>query len=672
MKLFGPFRRLIVGALACLALSPTARAEEADGGSAALTCEVTPMGLIKTISLRGEPLIENAAFKIPMPGWNPTISFTKTRFSTAENLEKPATFKGELDVSDSKTVEFGQTIDEKNGELRIQADFEAGETVRAEGVFFSFQLPIEAFKVGTVELFLKGKSVALKSFPKTLNEKDYVIANANADKVVFRDQLASFDVTMVLGRPMTVQVQDDRKFNTEAYTVLTTVQSGDVKSGEPIRFESDFSVFFKPTCEIKVLKASKNELRGIGGNFCFKIDSPVTKYMLDKLPVGCARIEMPLDEWEPKNDNDNPRDVNWKYLRTRDRAGSNLRRHFKLAERLAKLNAPLVISVWRLPFWMYENPGNTDTAAKGRVVPKRKLPELIEAVLSYLFYARKYYGVEPDYFSFNEPDIGVNVQFSSEDYRAVVKALGGLMRRNKMTTTMLLGDVSNPRGTWTYVEPLLNDPEAMELIKAVGFHSWNGGSPEDYEKWRAIADENHLELYVSEVGVDPMAWKNNSYNSWKNSVAEAKMYMNIMRNARPTGTMEWEFTGDYALAVPGADGKLEPTDRFYFMKHLSSLTPFGSRHLGISCDNRFISCCAFVNDKQIVIHVFNAGDERLATIKRLPLIRDVDVTRSSRDVKYASSNAYRLEDKDAVTVHLPARALSTFVLYPLSESGTEL
>ncbi len=49
---------------------------------------------------------------------------------------------------------------------------------------------------------------------------------------------------------------------------------------------------------------------------------------------------------------------------------------------------------------------------------------MLEAVGSYLVYAKEHYGVEPDLFSFNEANIGVDLLLSAEEHREMNSRLG--------------------------------------------------------------------------------------------------------------------------------------------------------------------------------------------------------------------------------------------------------
>ena len=126
----------------------------------------------------------------------------------------------------------------------------------------------------------------------------------------------------------------------------------------------------------------------------------------------------------------------------------------------------------------------------------------------------------------------------------------------------------------------------MRYVKAVGFHSWGGGTPEQYKAWGDLAEWLNLPLLVTELGVDASAHMGGMYDSFSYGMREVRMYQELFLYARPQGTQQWEFTGDYSIvrARRKDDGtaELTPTSRFWFVKHFTDLTPHNSDALATS------------------------------------------------------------------------------------------
>jgi hypothetical protein len=330
-------------------------------------------------------------------------------------------------------------------------------------------------------------------------------------------------------------------------------------------------------------------------------------------------------EWEPENDNSDPDVPRWEAFESRDRSDSNLRREFLLAKQIQGMGIPYSITIWDLPEWLYENPGRGRRATKRRV-PRERWPEMLECIGSYLAYAKRQYGVEPDLFSFNEANIGIRVLFSAEEHRDLIKAAGPYFGRLGLRTRMLLADATGPRGTHTYALPAADDPVALSYCGAVGFHSWGGANPAQYAAWGDLAERLGLPLLVAELGVDAGAWRNRAFDSFHYGLREVRMYQEILLHARPQGTMQWEFTSDYGIAHAREqdDGTVvvEPTVRFWFVKHFCNLTPRDSEALTTSSDTDAVLFTAFRGgpDAQpvLTLHIANGAASREATISGIP------------------------------------------------------
>jgi len=85
------------------------------------------------------------------------------------------------------------------------------------------------------------------------------------------------------------------------------------------------------------------------------------------------------------------------------------------------------------------------------------------------------------------------------------------------------------------------------------------------------------------------------------------MAQEILIYARPQGTQFRQFTQDYALARVGRDGVVEPTARFWLMKHFTDLTPLGSEALTTASDQQNVLFTAFREESAYTLHILNPG-----------------------------------------------------------------
>ncbi len=414
------------------------------------------------------------------------------------------------------------------------------------------------------------------------------------------------------------------------------------------------------------------QLDGFGGNYCWELESPVTQYTLDNLDIAWARTEMSLNDWEPDNDNESPGDTDWAYLGSQDKPDAKLRQEFMVARQIQAGGVRYVASVWWLPEWLYADPGKSHQT-HGRRIDPQKWPELLECIGSYLLYAKRQYGLEPDLFSFNEPNIGVMVRFSPQEHCDAIKRIGAHLRGLGLKTRMLLGDVAGACGTDAYAQPTADDPAALAHVGAIGFHPWGGGTAAHYSAWGDIAERLKLPLLVTEVGVDPFAYRTKSFDTFDYALRELRMYQELLLYARPQGVMQWQLTSDYSLLREerddAGDVRLVPTTRYYFVKHFCNLTPQPAAALSASSDHPDVLFTAFVGSAEgrnaYTLHIANLGAGCRAVISGLPGdITPLHAVQTSEREGFADLEPPAVHG-GAVEVQLAPRSLLTLTTVPI-------
>ncbi|MCD6303609.1 MAG: hypothetical protein J7M21_01445, partial [Planctomycetes bacterium] len=154
-------------------------------------------------------------------------------------------------------------------------------------------------------------------------KKNYQFLRGRAKGLVLAAPGGSPRLEMRLARPAMLVVQDDRKFKGDKYSVFFRLD-GEADGGGEVRPRSITLTFTAPPDEglarLRVEPTRKgSRLLGFGGNFCYHLDSPVTGYVLRRIPLAFARVRLPLRNWEPTNDNDSPGRTDWSYFERRDR-----------------------------------------------------------------------------------------------------------------------------------------------------------------------------------------------------------------------------------------------------------------------------------------------------------------------------------------------------------------
>ena len=136
--------------------------------------------------------------------------------------------------------------------------------------------------------------------------------------------------------------------------------------------------------------------------------------------------------------------------------------------------------------------------------------------------------------------------------------------------------------------------------------------------------------------------------------------------ARPQGTQFWQFTQDYSLARV-RDGNIEPTARFWLMKHFTDLTPHASDALGATSDQKNVFFTAFRKGDTYALHILNLGAARAAALEGLP---DTawEVVETTEEAQYQQKPALRSAGA-ALRLDLPSRSLVTLTAKPAATAG---
>jgi hypothetical protein len=341
----------------------------------------------------------------------------------------------------------------------------------------------------------------------------------------------------------------------------------------------------------------------------------------------------------------------------RDNPGSEIKTDLSTMRRVQDMGVPYVISVWWLPERLYADPHEKPRSAHFRLIHPDRWDDLLDVLGSYLLYARREYGVEPDLFSFNEANIGIYVGQTPESHVQFIKRIGAHFRKLGLKTKMLLGDATGPRDTHKFVLEAAADPDALQYVGAVGFHSWGGGTPEQYAAWGDAAQWLGLPLLVTELGVDAAAYNARAYDSYHYGLREARMTLELLNYARPQGTQFWQFTNDYGLARMN-EGKAEPTARFWIMKHFTDLTPMKSEALGVTSDSPWVLAASFRKGATHTLHILNLGAARTVSIEGIPASASWQITETTEAAQFVQRPA-NTSTGAPLAIELPSRSIVT-------------
>jgi len=459
----------------------------------------------------------------------------------------------------------------------------------------------------------------------------------------FRDAQRNWSLGVRLDGEHPVSVEDRWDEQGRSWRVRIQLASGLWATGAPAKLgmrlvltgashATDVTLNIDPTTK-------RYAFDGFGGNYCWATEGPVTEYTLSNLRLAWSRHELKAIAWD----------------RERAAPGPALTEDFERIARIRQMGVPWIISLWRVPERFYVDANRHTPGSFGRKIVPERWDELLELIGSYLGYLKQHYKVEPDLFSFNEPDLGVDIGLSPLEHRDALRRIGAYLRKQGLKTRMLLGDTANARDTQRYVLPAAADPQAMQYVGALSFHSWGNGTPAQYAAWGDVAEWLKLPLLVGEAGVDPGAYRNRNYDSYDYGLREVEQIQELLRYARPQSLLYWQFTQDYGLARPAGGELVQPTGRFWMMKHFTNLTPAQSDALASGSDQDDVLVSAFAKGTAMAVHIVNIGAARQATVTGLPAgtWRQV-VTTEARDWEE------QVLDSTA-SLQLPARSVVTLV-----------
>jgi len=639
--------------------------------------KLDPWGRLEHIRLGKGWLPLQSDVKVPLKGWGKILALSASK-PIADSSAGRKTWKATLSDGAETVAEIEQAVSETEGKLICDLRATGKGKLETEGVYFWLDIPAERFAGGSYKTgggaAGQGDAPLSGVLPRTLPE-EFRLCSAVTSRLVLADASGKAELVLEFDPLAHVLVQDGRKWD-QHFNVLVDVYTGSLDEGQSAKLRVKLSA--KGEVEDApaqlVLDAAKPRYRllGIGGNYCFNLESPVTRYTLDNLKVAFARTEMTLAQWAPDGDAVAPLRTGWRKLVSGDVPGSRLRLEFEMMRALSRKKIPFCASIWSLPAWAYTTP--PDAQDMNNNVAGGKWPAVLKSISTYLLYAKEEYAAEPDYLSFNEPNIGCRVSFDADEHCAAIKLLGAHLAQAGLKTRLLLGDVNCPRDTLAYIGPAMQDPQALKYVGALSMHSWGGATAEEYAAWADTAGQLGLPLIVAEAGTDAGAWQGRKYQSFQYGVKEMVHYQELLLHARPQAVMFWEYTGDYALlaASPGDKTKLQLTERFCFQKHWCDLTPAGSEALATSSDNGSVLFTAFRFGANgggfgYTFHLANSRWARPAGLAGLPPgIRMLNVVRTSHGELFKPQAPIAVAD-GKLTLELPGQSLTTLTTLPIPE-----
>ena len=322
-----------------------------------------------------------------------------------------------------------------------------------------------------------------------------------------------------------------------------------------------------------------------------------------------------------------------------------------------------------LPFWSrnaVDPAGGFHGTARAYALSPEQKERIFASMGSYLEFLRKDYGVEADFFSFNESDLGIDIVHTPAEHLAFIKEFGAYLDSRGLKTRMLLGDNSDAT-TFDFIVPALEDPSAHKYIGAVSFHSWRGCDDETLAKWAGAARALNVPLLVAEGSTDAAAHQYPAIFAESTfAFYEINLYVRLCALCQPLSILQWQITSDYSLllgdGIYGTEGPLRPTQRFFNIRQLA-MTPENSFVVPTSVNKQDINVVGYTKPAtgECAVHIVNNAGASEATVSGLPEGARKAIVHTTNRGMNSEAACYEVTG-GTVTVPLPAVSFVTLLV----------
>jgi hypothetical protein len=260
------------------------------------------------------------------------------------------------------------------------------------------------------------------------------------------------------------------------------------------------------------------------------------------------------------------------------------------------------ISVWRVADELVENPERDNK----RRIKYDKYEEVIDMIVAFLVKAKEEYGVEADYFSFNESDGGYMTIFSPEETIRFFKMAGERFRKAGLKTKFLWADTAQTKGTVEFATMIAADSTIWKYLGPLCFHSWWSENIPDseFERIAGLAQAWNKEVWCSELGFDAMAWRQKGMNAtYDYALRFAKISHRMLKYAKVAVSQYWTWQNNYSIMSADTETKYPS---YYVTKHQVDYLNSGTQIVhSTSTDSDILPIAGIHSDGKKVIQVIN-------------------------------------------------------------------
>jgi O-glycosyl hydrolase len=264
------------------------------------------------------------------------------------------------------------------------------------------------------------------------------------------------------------------------------------------------------------------------------------------------------------------------------------------------------ISVWRVPNEVVDKPGRRD---KRRIKPEH-YAEVIDMITAFVVEAKTQYGVEADYFSFNESDGGYMTIFSPGETIVFFKMAAERFQKAGLKTKFLWADTAQTLGTVEFATMIAADSTIWKYLGPVCFHSWWSEKIPDseFERIAGFAKAWKRPVWCSELGFDAMAWRQRGMNeSWDYAFRFAKISHRMMKYAEVEVSMYWTWQNNYGIMSADTNTKYPS---YYVTRHYTDFLNSGTQIIhSLSSDPEILIICGINKEGKNVVQIINLKKE---------------------------------------------------------------
>lgn len=205
-----------------------------------------------------------------------------------------------------------------------------------------------------------------------------------------------------------------------------------------------------------------------------------------------------------------------------------------------------IISVWNVADELIIDPEKRNQ----RVIRPDAYEEVLDMLVAFFLKAKNEYGVEVDYFSFNESDGGWQILFTPAQTIDFIKKAKKRFRDAGLKTKFLLADTAQTLGTVEFAAQILADSTVWDMLGPLSFHSWWSENVPDseFERVAAFAKAHKKPVWCCETGFNAEAHRvKGMFQSWDYAFRFAKISYRVFRFAESEVSLYWTWQNDYPI-----------------------------------------------------------------------------------------------------------------------------